>query len=903
MKKKKLAYGGKPIDIKTPEEMQMDWGRSLQIANMESSLAAEPWQMAGGLMQQVGMSLVGQGLSHTMSKKDLIAKKGMTAEKADKALKRTNLLNKGFSMAGGLESVMGSMFANGGTVGNVPVEIESDEVGELPSGQLFEAQGPSHEQGGIQTSLPAGTEMYSKRIKVDGVTMADRKKKRKKQEVTLEKLIESNNDLLTKNSLKRTKQVNQLEEEADTKIQDFVGQQIQQNEDVQQFAMGGPIKRNGPLKDYMTVANEFTGGIEGGKPNAPDGYVKLKVIGKKKNINSKTGLSTFVIEEKLVPKNSKVLSRLKRNADGDYIFNTNYRNRQQYKQGVKDDYMGDSVLNAVAKTSTYRDYIESKDERDATSFGRKNTKKIPVYTQSVFGGEPTISKYITVGKDYLQDALYDDAHFSFTMDSDYYYDIEKAEMKRLGLEKLQNGFRFLPKTKNTENKQVQKNNLKVSNSNTVNQNSTYPTNNVQQELINSINSTIQLKGESKVPNVTVTGKTMQNTGGAKTQGYTPKMSVPKNSTPKTYSRGYGDYWNQIRKEIAPILGKDENQVSVKDFEVLFGGKTRLETDGIFGKHHLNLFNSKYNQIKDAFDKSKSSPGTPVQQSTYNLPKNFKGLPIEEIEAVLNGGKKSITQDTGLPSLATQPFNGSSPESSNNIGIIENQEKGFWGQLGDWALSSLKGFSPGDALGMYGAMKGYQDQMANTLAQREGDTPNINAFEHYGEDTLESINSLKDNINRNKELSLLELLRGHNASQSRMRNSARGINTLRALDLAGEAQYAKGIQDITQSSDNALTNVFGIEAQYENNRDMYQMQGEKERDLADRMDRDNFYTQWGTNLKDRANAYQAMAGYINTAKQNVENLEYMDWYKKYLEAIGKGKGALDVQVGNNRKSGK
>ena len=46
------------------------------------------------------------------------------------------------------------------TGGKVPVEIEGQEVVETPAGQLFQAQGPSHENGGIDLSLPEGTDIF-----------------------------------------------------------------------------------------------------------------------------------------------------------------------------------------------------------------------------------------------------------------------------------------------------------------------------------------------------------------------------------------------------------------------------------------------------------------------------------------------------------------------------------------------------------------------------------------------------------------------------------------------------------------------------------------------------------------------------------------------------------------------
>ena len=114
---------------------------------------------------------------------------------------------------------------------NLPVEVEGQEVGETPNGELLDFQGPSHENGGIPIALPEGTEIYSKRIKVDGVSMADRKKKRERRTVTLESLFEKNKtDALIKNSLQRTQENNQIEEDSDNKIQMVVKQLLDKQE-------------------------------------------------------------------------------------------------------------------------------------------------------------------------------------------------------------------------------------------------------------------------------------------------------------------------------------------------------------------------------------------------------------------------------------------------------------------------------------------------------------------------------------------------------------------------------------------------------------------------------------------------------------------------------------------------
>ncbi len=250
-----LAFGGKPIDIYTPQEMQHDWQQNYQVAQLEAQQKAMPYEMLGNWAMNTGMSMVAQGTSMTMSPEQMMKENpGMTMEQAKGKLATTKKMNnfannmgqyyQGANMLGQFGESQG-WFGLGGQIPGqpqIPVEIEGQEVGETPDGQVFQAKGPSHEQGGIQTALPGGTEMYSKRVKVDGVTMADRKKKRKKKEVTLEDLFAETQDALTKNSLKRTQQVNELEDQADTKIQEQVSAMMKQREALtgqEQFAYGG----------------------------------------------------------------------------------------------------------------------------------------------------------------------------------------------------------------------------------------------------------------------------------------------------------------------------------------------------------------------------------------------------------------------------------------------------------------------------------------------------------------------------------------------------------------------------------------------------------------------------------------------------------------------------------------
>jgi hypothetical protein len=206
----------------------------------------------GNLAQQVGTSMMNKGMANG---------EGADGKGVAGFLNKNNdNIQSGMGMMGAFSQFL----AMGGEVGGIPVEVEGQEVGQTPQGKLMEFQGPSHEEGGIPMSLPEGTEIYSKRIKVDGVSMADRKKKREKKTMTLESLFEKNKtDVLLKNSLGRTVQNNKTEEDADNKIQQTVKQLLdnQEGDNLQEHKWGNPVFGPQEEEPYPSFVNNF------GNPN------------------------------------------------------------------------------------------------------------------------------------------------------------------------------------------------------------------------------------------------------------------------------------------------------------------------------------------------------------------------------------------------------------------------------------------------------------------------------------------------------------------------------------------------------------------------------------------------------------------------------------------------------------
>ncbi len=147
--------------------------------------------------------------------------------------------------------------------GNVPIEVEGGEVAVEPDGYtVHEYNGPSHEQGGIDDSVPEGTDIYSDRIAIDGKTMAERKMDRLRNLKKIEKTKDRRPvDFITNNTINKVKSDNAIEEQNDMLIQQVVAHTMKQPQQKAAYGKKGVyaygeedvtnplLERNNPVAD------------------------------------------------------------------------------------------------------------------------------------------------------------------------------------------------------------------------------------------------------------------------------------------------------------------------------------------------------------------------------------------------------------------------------------------------------------------------------------------------------------------------------------------------------------------------------------------------------------------------------------------------------------------------------
>lgn len=194
--------------------------------------------------------------------------------------------------------------------------------------------------------------------------------------------------------------------------------------------------------------------------------------------------------------------------------------------------------------------------------------------------------------------------------------------------------------------------------------------------------------------------------------------------------------------------------------------------------------------------------------------------------------------------------------------------------------SASGFTAGDYVGMAGNLMNAFSPLLNTLENRAGDKPNENFFKNFGKDALAANERAKTYIAGQRENALQDLRMQYNAAKAANRDRATGVNTIRAMDMATDLGAAKGKNSIYDAFSQQMMGLLGQQSQLENQQDSAVMQGEYQRDLADRQDRDNFYSQHAQDLVNMGTNIQGFGRNLNTNQGNKDMNSLISQLSKY-----------------------
>jgi len=258
-------------------------------------------------------------------------------------------------------------------------------------------------------------------------------------------------------------------------------------------------------------------------------------------------------------------------------------------------------------------------------------------------------------------------------------------------------------------------------------------------------------------------------------------------------------------------------------------------------------------------KLEKNPDDKVLLETYNRMKEAAKIVDKKDLALQEKFKNQLFKDSLAPDL-------SNPQPINEDGEVEFKY----------------GATLGDLVGLFGQFYGSFSPMHNTITAREKDSLNINPYEDYGKDTLEKLDQTKDYLNDIESTYNKKLLDSKTQLQTNNRNSARGVNTLRAMDIAAQSKTNKALEDLANTTMGNISNINTKEATTMLDIDKVVMRGEEMRDLNDRRDADNFVTQLGRDKSTLAEGLQHIGKSLNQITSRNSNSKLLSQMSKIYD---------------------
>lgn len=220
------------------------------------------------------------------------------------------------------------------------------------------------------------------------------------------------------------------------------------------------------------------------------------------------------------------------------------------------------------------------------------------------------------------------------------------------------------------------------------------------------------------------------------------------------------------------------------------------------------------------------------------------------------GQNNLMNSINANSLATGPKENYTPvaplhnrqdENSNSTNTSGNSGFNF--------EHPFKGMTLGDAIGMYANHKAPQELMKNTIDQYRYTPEEINHFKNYGREALKTLRGQAGLIDTQHDLASQNLQLSRNAMNNLNNNSARGINTLRALNMASNAQTDAQQRELDMARASQMLSLGSQIAQQQNAIDQMVMKGDEERANRNLQNQDNYFTNMAKNISTK---YQSLA---------------------------------------------
>ena len=196
--------------------------------------------------------------------------------------------------------------------------------------------------------------------------------------------------------------------------------------------------------------------------------------------------------------------------------------------------------------------------------------------------------------------------------------------------------------------------------------------------------------------------------------------------------------------------------------------------------------------------------------------------------------------------------------------------------------SATGLTTGDYIGLGANIFGAVAPLLNTRNNAANRMPNVNRYLGFGREAIEAndqaqglVSSAAANARRNLNTSTA-------TSIARNRNSAMGINTLRALDTLTDISRNRTNADIDMGANQQLIQLLNQRGQLTNQRDQIEAAGATQRDEREAQDIDNYYSNIAENLSNFATQIGNVGRNLNINKSNKDNTALLESMSEYFD---------------------
>ena len=378
--------------------------------------------------------------------------------------------------------------------------------------------------------------------------------------------------------------------------------------------------------------------------------------------------------------------------------------------------------------------------------------------------------------------------------------------------------------------------------------------------------------------------------------FTPTYGAPS----KFYGKVNSTSFDLIAKAFINSKGPTINNIDFSDEENAkdlqrwaYGKEEGPEIEGKIGPDTIAKGIARMNGI---------SPEGELMPEVTGIPSNIQLKPMPNVIPAIGGISNTFVGPDGVPvtiGASKNSDNSAIDKSASTPSSTEDQEDSK-------EKTKKKGYVPtaGDLLTLAGTAYSAFAPMANTLENRAGDTPNVNEYKDFGKESLDTLARAAGFFTQERDNSNRKVASASRGAKKSGRAGARGINQVRAMDLATDINTTNAQADIDTAFANKTLGLLGQKANLQSTIDQVVMGGEQAADLADRQDRDNFYTQLGKDKASKGEGIQQLGKNVNTMLQNPILMNLLDNMGQYVSMDANGNFVakqMKTKKNNNTKT--